>query len=97
MVFHKLWKEKMAIYEKKSKKVRKSKGFFKINVENHVDNVDKKRGIFPQKCVEKKIGAKFPILSKIYGNLRRAFWDQTIRFSERNFTWILNFCLAAPF
>ena len=60
MVFHKLWKEKMAIYEKKSKKVRKSKGFFKINVENHVDNV------------EKKIGAKFPILNE-YMEIRGVF------------------------
>ena len=96
MVFHNLWKEKMAIYEKKSKKVRKSKGFFKKIVENHVDNVDKKRGIFPQKCVEKNNGAKFPILNE-YMDIRGVFLDQTIRFSERIYAWILNFCLAAPF
>ena len=96
MVFHKLWKEKMAIYEKKSKKVRKSKGFFKKIVENHVENVDKKRGIFPQKCVEKKNGAKFPVLHE-YPGIRGGFLDLTIRFSERIYAWILNFCLAAPF
>ena len=54
MVFHNLWKEKMAIYEKKSKKVRKCKTFSKRVVENHVESVDKNTDVFPHECVEKK-------------------------------------------
>ncbi len=54
MVFHNLWKEKMVIWEQKSKKVCKYKGFLKRYVENHVGNVDKKPDIFPQKSVENK-------------------------------------------
>ena len=54
MVFHNLWKEKMVIGEQRAKKVRKYKDFFKRCVENHVENVDKKPDIFPQKSVEKK-------------------------------------------
>ena len=52
MVFHNLWKEKMGISARKSKKVRKYKRFFKQTVENYVESVDKSKDIFPQKSVE---------------------------------------------
>ena len=54
MVFHNLWKEKMAIFAKKTKKARKYTMFFKHVVENHVESVDKNTDIFPHKSVEKK-------------------------------------------
>jgi hypothetical protein len=62
MVFHNLWKEKMAVFEKKAKKVRKYKRFFKCIVENHVGSVDKNTDIFPHKSVEKKKRMEFPFL-----------------------------------
>jgi len=48
----------------KNQKHSKCKCFSKRIVENHVGNVDKKRDVFPQKCVEKK---KFCGIS-LFGN-----------------------------
>ncbi len=66
MVFHKLWKEKMVIWEQRAKKVRKYKGFCKRYVENHVGNVDKKPDIFPQKSVENKNKEKSPFFGDLW-------------------------------
>ena len=58
---------------KKSKKVRKSKGFFKSYVENHVENVDKKHNVFPQKCVEKKIRKMISLFGDLWKFAKRIF------------------------
>ena len=68
MVFHNLWKEKMGISARKSKKVRKYKRFFKQTVENHVESVDKSKDVFPQKTVENKNKDEFSFLEN-YGYL----------------------------
>lgn len=80
MVFHNLWKEKMVIFEWKSKKVRKYKEFFKCIVENHVESVDKKTDIFPHKSVEKQNHGSI----SLFGELWKSLIGILIIFSERN-------------
>ncbi len=64
----------MEICVKKSKKVRKSKGFFKRLVENHVGNVDKNEDLFPQKCVEKKKRRQISVFGNLWKSDARIFW-----------------------
>lgn len=74
MVFHNLWKEKMAVCEKKAKKSENTRGFFDILWKTMLEVWIKIQKFFHIILWKNKITHKFPFLV-IYGNIDWNFDD----------------------